>query len=36
MDLEILTLSKINQKEKDKGFPGGPVVNNLPKQGMWI
>ena len=29
-DLEIITLSKVSQREKDKAFPGGPVVNNLP------
>ena len=30
MDLEIIILSKVSQKEKDRGFPSGAVVENLP------
>ena len=30
MDLEIIILSEVSQKEKDRGFPGGAVVENLP------
>ena len=32
MALEIVILSKVSQKEKDRGFPGGPVVKNLPAE----
>ena len=30
MQLEIIILSEISQKEKDRDFPSGPVVKNLP------
>ena len=30
MDLEIIMLIEVNQKEKDRDFPGGAVVKNPP------
>ena len=30
MDLESVIQSEVSQKEKNKGFPGGAVVKNLP------
>ena len=32
MDLEIIMPSEVSQKEKDRDFPGGPVVKT-PRQG---
>ena len=30
MDPEIIILSEVSQKERDRDFPGGAVVKNLP------
>ena len=32
MQLEIITLSEVSQKEKDRDFPGGPVAKTLHSQ----